>query len=242
VSGELYRSHYLTFSPAEFRERIQESAGLLIQQFGLPGIILGVIGLIVLGRLSRLYLLTIWTASVFTALALFYGAPDYAVYLIPMLLCFAIWIGLAGPASERSAPWKLGLGLLILSYFLARSFGFVSQVDASNDRRAEAFGREVLSAAPDGAILFAEGDRAVFTLWYFHFALGERPDLAVVASELLHFDWYQESLRAAYPSLVVPGPFPWPETLARANPTRAVCTVRNAEGAGITCSPGQPPP
>lgn len=76
-------------------------------------------------------------------------------------------------------------------------------------------------------------------MWYFHFALGERPDLVVVAADLLHFDWYQENLRATYPSLVVPGPFPWPETLARANPWRAVCTVEYADGTATTCSPDE---
>jgi hypothetical protein len=153
------------------------------------------------------------------------------VYLIPMFISFAIWIGLGlaglvrGLSRERSIL-GLGLGLLLMGYFLGRSVTQVSEVDASDDHRAEAFGRQVLSAAPENALIFATGDRAVFTLWYYHFALSERPDLAVMASDLLHFDWYQENLQSTYPSLEVPGPFPWPGTLAAANPLRPVCYVQ----------------
>jgi hypothetical protein len=109
-------------------------------------------------------------------------------------------------------------------------------VDASHDRRAETFGREVLSAAPQDAIVFARGDEAVFSLWYFHFALGERPDLIVLAEDLLHFDWYQENLRATYPSLVLPEPFPWPGAIISVNPARAACYARYSARTEMNCS------
>jgi hypothetical protein len=79
-------------------------------------------------------------------------------------------------------------------------------------------------------------------LWYVHFALGERPDLAVVASDLLHFDWYQENLKATYPSLAVPGPFPWPETIIEANPSREACYVQYSDRAEVSCSQPLEPP
>jgi hypothetical protein len=92
-----------------------------------------------------------------------------------------------------------------------------------------------MSEAPEQAIVFARGDRAVFSLWYFHFALRERPDLIVIAQDLLHFDWYQESLRAAYPALSLPGPFPWPETVASANTGRPVCYAEYTELTKLEC-------
>jgi hypothetical protein len=79
------------------------------------------------------------------------------------------------------------------------------------------------------------GDEAVFALWYFHYALGERPDVVVVASDLLHHDWYQATLRATYPDLDVPGPFPFPETIRLSNPERPTCYVENAGGAKVEC-------
>ena len=109
-------------------------------------------------------------------------------------------------------------------------------VNASDDDRAENFGREVLSTAPPDAIVFATGDYAIFSLWYFHFALDERPDIAVIASIMLHHDWYQETLHYTYPSLVVPGPFPWIQTITAANPMRPVCFIQYGQEAEISCS------
>ena len=59
----------------------------------------------------------------------------------------------------------------------------------------------------------------------------------MVAVDLLHFDWYQQTLRATYPALQIPGPFPWPETLSSANPSRAVCYIQYSDKTEIDCSP-----
>jgi hypothetical protein len=241
VSGQLYQSYYLQFSLAGLWERIQAWAALLLEQFGLPGLVLGTIGLVVFGSRSRLYVLTGWMAALSLAFAIFYRSDDSYVYLIPMFISFAIWIGLgiAGLVkglSPRLPLLGVVLGLIPMGYFAGRSVVHVSEVDASNDDRAESFGREVLTAVPENAMIFAKGDRAVFTLWYYHFALSQRPDLAVMASDLLHFDWYQENLQSTYPSLVVPGPFPWPGTIAAANPLRPVCYVQYANQAEIECA------
>jgi hypothetical protein len=240
VSGQLYQSYYLQFTLAGLWERIQAWAALLFEQFGLPGLLLGLIGLVVFGSRSRLYTLTVWIAAVSLAFAIFYRSDDSYMYLIPMYIAFSIWIGLgiAGLVNELSSRLpKLGLGLslILMSYFAGRAVTQISEVDASHDHRAESFGKEVLSAVPENAMVFAKGDRAVFALWYFHFALGERSDLAVMASDLLHFDWYQETLQSTYPSLAVPGPFPWPETMALANPSRPVCYVQYVDQTEIEC-------
>ena len=247
VSGQLYQSYYLQFDWVEVWARIQAWAVLLLGQFGLPGVALGLIGLVVYGRRSRLFLLTVWTAGVFTAFAIVYGSSDSYVYLIPVFLSFSIWIGsgmlgLAQQSARLSPLLRLGFALLIISYLAGHSLRQIDQVDASTDHRAESFGREVLAAAPENAILFAQGDRAVFTLWYFHFALGERPDVAVLAVDLLHFDWYQENLRATYPALNVPTPFPFPETILSANPSRPVCYAEYSDMASIDCSQAASPP
>jgi hypothetical protein len=83
--------------------------------------------------------------------------------------------------------------------------------------------------------VFAQGDPAIFSLWYYHYALHERTDIAVIAIELLQFDWYQETLKATYPSLSVPEPYPYPDTLIAANPNRPVCIVEYEGQANIRC-------
>ena len=240
VSGQLYRSYYLQVSLDGFWEQFQAWAALLSKQFGLPGLVLGLLGLIVFGRVSRLHILTTWTALVFSIFAVFYRSVDSYVYLIPLFISFAIWIGmgvagLTREISQKNSALGLVFGLLLAGYFLGGVVINFRQVDASHDARAEVFGREVLSTAPENALIFAKGDQAIFAVWYFHFALKERPDLIVIATDLLHFEWYQETLQSTYPLLVLPEPFPWPATIEAANPALPVCSVENTGVAEIEC-------
>jgi len=157
-----------------------------------------------------------------------------------MYISFAIWIGLGfgyvmGRVRVRYRGIGWGAGLILAVYIALRSSGYAGQVDASKDLRAEMFGRQVMSEVPNDALVFVKGDQAVFSLWYFHFALRERPDLVVLAEELLHFDWYQEVLHGTYPTVDIPGPFPWPETIAFANLTRPVCYVQYVDRSEINC-------
>jgi hypothetical protein len=242
VSGQLYQSYYLQFNPAEAWGRIQAWAGLLLQQFGLPGVVLGLAGLIVFGRRSRLLSLSLWSAVVFSVFAIVYSAADSYIYLMPFFLSFAIWIGLgiAGLANlfgQQASLWRTVFAFLLIGYVAGHAMRSVNQADASFDDRAESFGREILASAPEHAILFARGDEAVFALWYFHLALDQRPDLTVVAEDLLHFDWYQEDLHATYPALVVPGPFPWVTTLASSNPSLPICYVQYSTQTEMNCLP-----
>ena len=247
ISGGVYQWYYLPQSLAGLWGQIQAWATLLIDQFGLPGLALGFTGLILFWKTSRLYVLTSWTALVFSAFAILYRAADSYVYLIPVVISFAIWIGegisgLAQALFRRFLRSGLFLGLLVAAYFCGRAAVNIKDVDASKDLRADNFGYEVLSSTPKDALVFAKGDRAVFALWYFHLALQERPDLIVVASDLLHFDWYMETLQGIYPALVLPGSLPYPETIMRANPSRATCYVQYNNRPEIECfEPIRPP-
>lgn len=241
VSGELYRSYYLQFNLVEIWERLQAWASLLVQQFGWLGLAMGILGLVLFYAPSRLYLCTIWLGISYSLFAITYTSDDSFVYLIPVYISFAVWIGLGVgnvlgkfPLSSRVVVW--GMGVLIAGYFAFRVPGCIGQVDASTDLRAESFGRQVMAEVPNDALVFVKGDRAIFGLWYFHFALNQRPDLVVIAEELLHFDWYQETLQDAYPGLIVPGPFPWSQNVADANPARPVCYVQYEEQTEIDCN------
>ena len=103
--------------------------------------------------------------------------------------------------------------------------------------RAEQFGNDVLLQAPANAIIFAKGDKAIFTMWYFHYALQRRPDLVVIATDLLHFDWYQKSLHTNYPQLNLPGAYPFASTVVAANPQHPVCYVEYIQRSEISCKP-----
>ena len=115
------------------------------------------------------------------------------------------------------------------------------RVDASQDRRAADFAARVLADAPPGAIVVTSEDRDTFALWYAHYALGRRPDLAVVVEPLLDFDWYRRNLRAVYPGLAIPETpeDTWRAALATANggPQR-ICRTDAEDEPALVCGEG----
>ena len=240
VSARLYQDEVLALTLPSLWERIQSAAALLLDQFGILGLVVGLLGLILFFRPSPLYRNTFWTMAAFSVFAIGYATDDSFVYLIPPTLCFAVWIGMGMDGlmemiSRRYQKLGWATGLIILLYLFIVAGGHWPLVDASRDTRAEQFGEMVMTQMPADTLVFATGDQAIFSLWYFHYALHQRADLAVIAADLLTFDWYQETLKAAYPSLVVPGPFPFPETILFANPGRPVCYVEYDGQALIQC-------
>ena len=54
---------------------------------------LGLAGLILFASRSRLTLFSSWAALAFSVFALLYRAEDSYLYLVPVFLSFAIWLG-----------------------------------------------------------------------------------------------------------------------------------------------------
>lgn len=246
ISGKLYQDQFFALTIPSILERCKVVALLLLGQFGIAGLVIGLLGLIVFFKPSRLYRNMLWMMMAFTMFSVIYATKDSFLYLIPAFLCFAICIGmglfgLMDLFDQRFHQGSFLIGFIFIFVLAVQAANTWPQVDASHDQRAEQFGKDVLAQAPEHAIVFAEGDQAVFTLWYFHFALHERPDLAIVAADLLHFDWYQQNLLVTYPDLNVPGPFPFVETFVLANPSRPQCYAEYKQLAQIQCLPAKAP-
>ena len=246
VSGRLYQDQLFILTSSSIWARIQSAAAQLLDEFGFLGLILGLMGLIIFYKPAQLYRNTIWAFTAFSVFAIGYDTRDSFLHLIPAYLCFSIWIGiglgrLMAGITQRIPRAPYTIGLIFLVFLFIQAVTHWTQVDASHDLRAEQFGEYILAQAPANAIVFAKGDEAIFTLWYFHHSLHKRPDLAVVVPDLLHFAWYQETLLANYPNLELPGPFPFAETVAVDNPDRPVCYVESTQSTGIDCSPPRTP-
>jgi hypothetical protein len=240
VSGKLYQEQFFGLTLDLGLSRTRAAAGMLIEQFGILGLVIGLIGLFVFYKPSHLYINTIWTVSIFTFFAIGYSTTDSYMYLIPAFSCFAIWIGLGVSGlmdmfHQRFRKFETGIGLVVILFLFLQAGNHWASVDASKDMRAEQFGKDVLLQAPENAVIFAKGDKAIFAMWYFHYALQGRPDIAVVATDLLHFDWYQKSLHTNYPKLNLPGAYPFASTVMAANPDRPVCYVEYVQKAEISC-------
>ncbi len=246
VSGKLYQGQLFSLTLPSVLERVRVVVALFLEQFGIPGLSIGLIGLIFFFKPTRLYLGMLWIVVASSAFAIVYATPDSFMYLIPAFLCFAIYfgMGLGGLMEAFSRRFHIigpliGLVFILILFFQAGNNW--SQVDASHDQRAEVFGQDVLALAPAHAIVFAKGDPAVFTMWYFQYAMKNRPDLAILATDLLQFDWYQQTLHANYPDLNLPGPFPFSETVVVANSERPVCYIQYIQSAEISCFPARDP-
>jgi hypothetical protein len=239
VTGQLYWEQL--FIPSYFFFHQTASwITLLLENFSLPGIYLGLMGLVYFFKPSRFYVCTLWTAVIFSLFALQYNTVDSNIYLIPVFLCFAAWVGVGvdGILSliDQRLVVKAVLETLIISFMCINAIQVMPKVDASHDERADRFVEKVFMQSPAHAILFVKGDGAVFSLWYHHYALHERPDLFVIASDLLHFPWYLENLRATYPALDLSEPFPWTQTIIEMNPGSPYCYINETSFAQIDCT------
>ncbi|MBI5715007.1 MAG: DUF2723 domain-containing protein [Chloroflexi bacterium] len=242
VSAEPYRALALGLPTPYLANRIQTLASLLVTQISWLGLGLALIGVFIAWvRAPRLLLLTLWMAVTSIVFAAGYNTFDWFVNLLPAILALAIWLGL-GAASllERvsgSAPRVAAvISASLLLLVILQAIGHLPEVDASRDHRAEEFARRVLDAAPPAAMIFTNGDDDTFPLWYFHFALNERPDLIIVVKRLLTFDWYRLQLQERYNGVVLPNELngDW-KTFIRERNARPVCETLPHSANALIC-------
>jgi hypothetical protein len=226
VSGKMYANYTFNISPPDVLLRLRAFGGLLLEQFTIPGVLLGIYGLFS-GLPRRMVLISLWMFVSFAGFAIVYGSYDSQVYLIPAYIAFILWMAYGLQDLLDSIPPKLTrLVVTVIVLGLTARIPFtIPVVDASHDHRAEQFGALFAAKTPQHAIVFASGDEAVFALWYFHYAFGQRPDTIIIADELLVYPWYAETLMHTYPSikLTVSGTSRY-EIIAR-NSARPVCYV-----------------
>lgn len=239
ISGNFYQDRLFALTFSTLTSQIKSIVTFLLEQFGVIGLSVGFIGLVVFYKSPRLYQNTIWVFAVSVFFAILYFSKDSFLYLIPAFLCFAIWIGMGLDGLMNVAPkfpkLRSAIGIIFTLYIFILAGKHLPQVDASHDTRAEDFGKEVMAQIPANAIVFAKGDEAVLSMWYFHYALHKRPDIVLVAIDLLPFPWYQDTLRNNYPDLTLPAFFTFPEVVAASNPERKICHIQYDLSAQITC-------
>jgi hypothetical protein len=194
---------------------------------GVPGLLLVFVGPAVLFKLSGLYLGSAWPVLVYSVFSDWYHSPDSYVYLIPALIAYSIWMGLgsgciAEKVSQRFPHFRSIAILRIAVLFILRAVLAIPAIDLPADPTAERYAHLILGSAPARAILITAGDEETFSLWYFHYAYREPPDIAVVSSDPLVQPWYHGILKPTCLDLVFPVE-PWVEALMLANSGRPVC-------------------
>jgi len=240
VTGQMYQSRLRDWNAAYLYKGVQVWSRFLIGQLGIAGILLVCIAAVLLFKPTRLFMVTGWMVIIYSAFSILYYSPDSYVYLIPALISFAIWIGLssawiAGQVSKRFPRFKTIPMLCIGAIFILQALWSIPAMNLSSNKDAEQYAQIILKSAPSQAIIFTTGDEATFSLWYFHYAYHQRPDVAVICMDLLVQPWYRSVLRYTYPHLVVPDT-PWMDDLARANSHRPVCQLKSDLQPQIECT------
>lgn len=247
VSGRLYNGYLFATPLGDVLQRLRGLAGLLLDQFGAPGVFLAAGGLLLMPRWRERFA-SLWIVLAYGAFAILYGTADSLVYLAPVWPVMAVWmaVGLGGllelAGSGRRGPWlRAGLVAGALALVVLRVPHTYRQVDLSQDKRATSWITQTLDAIPPGALVFVEGDQQVFALWYAQFGQGRRTDVVLVADGLLAYRWYLRSLADAYPRLGIPGTGQVQAgDFMALNPGQVFCWLD--EGRGPACGQGALPP
>jgi hypothetical protein len=256
ISGNPYQKLVAATSISQIFTRISALAGLLIQQFGYLGVILGVIGAVQYKHQNRnLPVILVYLFIAFSFFAILYGTDDSITYLLAPFLVFVIWIGL-GIANMIPFTWrKIPVGYALLAIYsitvIAAIPGTIQTINPHQQTQPADYAEYLMEHLPENSILLTSEDRDSFPVWYYHFGLQLRPDLAVIVLPLSQFRWYQETLSHIYPGINFPDLISqtsnkssaWGERVPELNPDRPVCrsTIQKATGNSIyvLCSNGQ---
>jgi hypothetical protein len=168
---------------------------LTLEQFGWAGTALAVIGLIALVvRARRAAAITVVTFAGYFFFGLVYNVPDVSVFVIPLFLCLAIWIGVALSAIVQGVSDRLSgtsrftpegvRGAVILLFSILPILSITNNYAVNNQREAgvvqEAWGRYVLSLPiAEKAALLVDSEK-IAPLYYLQVTENVRPDLDIM--------------------------------------------------------------
>jgi hypothetical protein len=214
VSAAPYRHFVLGLPLAEWLSRLSAWAGLLLSQFKVWGVALGLWGALMLHeRDKKLSWGLLGVFTLVTLYALGYNTTDSYVYLLPALAVFAVWIawGLADAGQRlagllrRSAPHNDVVAAIILAALPLASLGMNwAASDLSRDQEAQAYVEQSLAVLPADAVVLADGDRQTFALWYARRTLPGAYRGEVISLPLLQYDWYRAQVQTRNPDLALP--------------------------------------
>jgi hypothetical protein len=175
-------------------DRLAVLANILDIQFGLLLLIVAGLGLVVLAiRAPRDALLVGGIVAVNALVAITYRAPQTVEYLMPAYVGLAVLIGqgarfVISDWESRNSPFAVrgrqlsvqAITLAVLLLLGARNAwaNWASYRALSQDRSARDSAAELLTAAPEGALILA-GWHQVTPLWYLQTVEGLRPDVQV---------------------------------------------------------------
>lgn len=252
ISGQSYQNLLLHVDTTLFIQRVSAWSRLLIDQFGVIGLLLGLVGITQASLKKPAFLfLELWVFAAYSLFAIFYQTQDSVVYMIPAYMIFATWVAYSiyffVSVGRKWQSAGLVLGIFLLLYLVVRIPVTRTQIDPRQNVQPATYAETILNASPPGALILTKSDGDTFPLWYYHFGLKRRPDIRVVVLPLTQFSWYLETLQHIYPDLIYPsekgegeGLDSWREEFLFLNSKYPVCYTdldeNEPSGISINCS------
>jgi hypothetical protein len=207
VMGQMFRGELGYQAP--ITERLEMAARFLLNQFGIAGLFVGLLGVLRLGIGQRKVLLLLGLSYLaLVAFNLFYFIGDIHVLFTPTYIIFSIWIAVgvgwllevAGDLTKRwpGARSAVCYGIVALFALLPLSQVWYNyhRVDKSGDYEARQWAEGILSQRlPEGAILISNDRNEITPLIYLQYVEGIRPDVLTMFPLLLPGEEYSNVVR-----------------------------------------------
>jgi hypothetical protein len=198
VSGGDYYKLLFGIALQEYPARFLAWSRLLLDQFGVVGLFIGLLGLSS-GKISnRTKWMLGYIFCAYTLFALGYKTNDSLVYLLPAMIVFAIWIGW-GINETWQLKWRgIRVGI-ILPLLLILQLGILlpGRFQAITVQTGD------LAHYAESTLNNSATDGETFALWYYQYGLGIRPDVKIISKGLLQYPWYREQLKMIYPDFLL---------------------------------------
>ncbi len=218
VSGAPYQSYIFGVQSSIVDDRVVDWMKRIVDQFQGVGVALALVGAWRLWAFDRwLTGATLFSFFALSIYATFYLTHDSYVFLIPAVIIGALYIAAGSQhvlrqitSSGLDAPKKTAsiLGAVVAMVLLVpllSVFRFSDEYSLRQDSAARAYAPHVVSQLPAGAIVLADSDQRLFSLWYHRYVTEPDATHIVVSRSLLQFEWYRRTLSARYPELEMQG-------------------------------------
>jgi len=248
ISGGPYQNLLTEVSLSQVFSRISALAGILINQFGVIGVILAVIGVFHYQHKSKVFSFgLIYLFFVSSIFAILYATDDSITYLLSAFLVFTLWIIFALELLLPFVYKNIPLGKLIIAiyliFFIANLPVTFREIYPRNQTQPADYAENLLTQLPKNSIVLTSSDPDSFPLWYYHYGLGWRNDLRIIVLPLTQYRWYQETVINTYDDLYYPPLIDqfennnqnWGETIPSMNKDRTICrsTIEKSENPTI---------
>lgn len=230
ASGSMYRGYALAAPLDVVLQRLIGLPRVWLEQMGWVGVAWIGYEMVARAELKRVLSPAI-AVALYAAFAITYNTTDSDLYLIPIWVLSAGYLGTGlahGLDAASSRARRAPLCVLAAATVAAMLIGNWRTHDLSADRRASDFAEAMLRTAPADSILLAYSDAHTFSLWYYRLAVGRRPDVAIIDARMVDYPWYTPMLNAQGAAPVLPEDRTsagLADRLALANPGRTVCQV-----------------